>query len=106
MEELSILARFLDKFLKGLAPSAKEKLFHVCLLIGTLVYQRFHGRLSLDAWRENVWEAVTPWILVLWGLCAYHIVKAALSLNNEVQRGLSKAKKPFIILTDGEPSGV
>ncbi len=106
MEETSINIQFLKKFFKGLVPNLKELSAHITLAFLTLMYQKNQGRLSIQAWKENVWEAATPWIWLLCGLTLYHVGKAARSVAREIRTGLFQSRKPFIILTDGEQTRV
>ncbi len=106
MEEVSIFARLFDKFIKSFSLSLKEKVSEGFLVAATLVYQLHHGRLSPEAWKENLWEALTPWTWLLFGVAAYHTSKAAKSLNRELRVGQYESKKPYIILTDGHQARI
>ena len=102
MENPTIFVRFLDKFLKGLVPNFSEKVLDLLLVVGTLVYQGQHGSLSSRAWEDNAWEVATPWIWLVCLLAAYHVIKAARSLNRDIRQEMSQTKEQFIFLTDGE----
>jgi hypothetical protein len=85
MENASLLARFIDHFLKGLIPTLKEIVLDAVLALVTLAYQFQHGRFSFQAWEENLWEAITPWISLLYAVALWHVIKAARSLNREIR---------------------
>lgn len=85
MDSLSISARLLDKFLKGLVPTLSDKLFDLLLVLLVLVYQWHHGQLSIHAFRETTAEALFPWVWALCGLVAKTLVKSAYELYCEIR---------------------
>jgi hypothetical protein len=104
MEEFALTAKLVDKFLKGLTPNLKERAIDIILVVLTLVYQAHDGRLSLQAWKDNVWEAVTPWVWLLCGLTAYHVIKAAKYLMPNCVKDLIKAENLLLFLqTESQP---
>jgi len=109
MEELatvSIISRFLQAFADGFVLSVKDLGVDILLVILTLVYQYHSGRLSVEAWRENVWEASMPWVWLICLVAAKHVWMATKKVYRELQQDLHRSRRPFIILTDGEQERV
>jgi len=81
---VSISARLLDKFIKGLVPKLFEKLFDGTLAALVLLYQWHHGRLSILALKENTAEVLFPWVWAICLMAGIQIVKSGYLLHKEM----------------------
>jgi hypothetical protein len=99
--EVSFIARFVDAFIGGFFRSMKEKLIDGGLLLGTLLYWLFSGKLS-----AHLWESITPWIWVLCAIVVWHTIRAAHLLSTEItdEQLQSHHRRASIVLSQyGKP---
>jgi hypothetical protein len=81
---VSLSARLLDKFIKGLVPKLYEKLFDVSLAALVVLYQWHHGQLSIIALKENTAEVLFPWVWAICLMAAIQITKSGCLLHKEM----------------------
>ena len=77
----SLPVRFADMFFKGFFPSMKEKLIHAVLMVGALGVAYLKGKAH-----EQFWEIVAPVVWVLSVFLAFHAIRTAIKLYDEVRQ--------------------
>lgn len=102
----SLLARFIDQFLRGFGKTMKGLMIDGGLLVATIIYASFTGKFSLETWKHNTWEAVTPLIWLLCFIAVAHGFMAARSLVVAVEHESHFADSAVrrIIRPDGVPA--
>ena len=94
MDYDSISARFFTIFFKSFFGTMQEKIADIVLAILVLFYQRIRNQLSIEAWKENLWSAATPWVWLLCGIATYHVVHTAIILIHEIRNEQSPIAMP------------
>lgn len=93
MDYDSIPARFFTIFFNSFFGTMKERIADIVLAILVLIYQRIRNQLSIEAWKENLWSAATPWVWLLCSIAAYHVVRTAIVLVREI----NNEQSPIVI---------
>jgi hypothetical protein len=99
--EGSLIARFVDAFIAGFFKTMKEKIIDIGLLLTTLLYWFFSGKVS-----AHFWESVAPWIWVICAVVMWHSVSAARLLFGELKQqevGSRKRERSLVLSQYGDP---
>src|SRR6266568_8831968 len=75
----SVIASFVETFIDGLFGTMKDKISDCGLVILTLLYWFFSGKLA-----AHFWESLAPWIWMLSAIVGYHSIKAGRSLLRDL----------------------
>jgi hypothetical protein len=101
---ISLPARFLDVFFKGVLRTMREKIIDALLVLGAVIFEfvRFG---SFSVLREHLWEAFMPWVWVLSIVVAWHSIRSAIELTKNIQAEVaqySEFEEGLIVLPSGE----
>jgi hypothetical protein len=96
MSEPSLLARFLDIFIKQFLRVMREKRWDFVLAGLAVFYFWAIGGFTGQAWRDNFWKVLTP---IVWMVCAIgivHVIFSATVLIQQIENEIS----PIILLDE------
>ena len=101
MSEPSLLARFLDIFIKQFMRVMREKRWDLVLGVLTVIYFVAIGGFSPQAWRDNFWKVLTP---LVWMICAIGVVHVIVSASVLMQQ-IANEISPIILPEDNRRRG-
>ena len=82
----------------------REKIIDAILVGLVFVYTVVSGNLSLDVIKRNAWAVLTPWIWLMCGIAAFHILRSAVVLTREIAAESSLIEIPGKRRTDYSPA--
>jgi len=89
MPEPSLLARFVDIFIRHFIRVMKEKRWDMLLAILAGIYFVLIGGLSSQAWKDNIWNLLTPWIWLICSIATVHVIVSAHQLVEQITNEIS-----------------
>ena len=92
----SIVSRLFDRAFLGMRKSVIEQRVALVLALLAIPVNYARHKLSMQALRDNAWDTLLPWILLLCLFFAWHVLKAAVSVYKDEQQIPASP----IILTD------
>jgi hypothetical protein len=85
MSDLSLMARFVDIFLKRFMPVMREKRWDLALTVLALLFFGAIGGFTGQAWRDNAWKVLTPWVWLTCSIGVVHVMVSANMLINQIR---------------------
>jgi hypothetical protein len=81
----TIPARFIDAFVKGFGEKLKDRIYDGLFVAAGLLWTIVSGGSKLSNWRDHFFETVAPFVIVLFALAAWHVIKGVRVLWGEMK---------------------
>ena len=103
----TLITRYLRLFIQEYWKPIWERIFDGALFIAAFIYANSKGKLSLDALKTNLLDALLPFIFTLCIVALVHLIRTGFLLAQRIseENASSKPRKYVspILLSDGKP---
>jgi hypothetical protein len=103
----TLIKRFLRLFIREYWKPIWERIIDGALFLAAFVYANSNGKLSLQALKTNVLDALLPFVLALCIVALVHLIRTGILLSNRIseENAASEPSKHVspILLADGNP---